>query len=660
MSVSSIAFWREVIFMVRLMLEAVESESQPIESTSSRLPEVIKKLVAFSLGMMILYTGIAGAFDSLVQRSVMLASVILLAFMVYPPSIKGRFLFLGRAIDGLLCVFAIAACLYVAWNQNRILTQLPIAGVVDITLCVFLVITVLEICRRSVGIAFPLMVLLSLAYVFFGDRLSGDFGHRGYGVELVVETLFLSDLGLWGMLTGIGATVIASFVLFGAVLIRTGGSKVFMDLAMIFAANRVGGAAKMATVASAAFGSVNGSAVANVATTGAMTIPLMKRMGYPAPIAGAVEAVASTGGQLTPPILGAAAFIMAETLGISYLSVALAALIPALMFYSSVFMTIHLIALRKGIGGLTEENDVPKIRDAIKLSKSAPLLVGLGVLVVMVLSGRSVAFSASLSIVGMLITYTVAVIVRGEGIKLVLNTFVDSCVDAGYGILIIITMLVSAQIVVAMINMTGVGVTISSLAVGLGGGYLFGVAFIVALACLLLGMGIPTTAAYVLVAAVMAPALVSAGVEPIAAHMFVFYFATISVITPPLCVAVFVASSIADTRWERTALQAVRLAAVTYMIPFLFITYPGVLFNGDVSQILEAVLSGAVLVVSASIVLSDIFEKDMKRKIGALLCIVSASMAIIPSLYALFAGAVVLLFVLAFVKPFSRNAATLN
>ena len=260
----------------------------------------------------------------------------------------------------------------------------------------------------------------------------------------------------------------------------------------------------------------------------------------------------------------------------------------------------------------------------------------------------------------MLITYALAVLVRGEGIKPILDTFVDSCVDAGYGILIIITMLVSAQIVVAMINMTGVGVTISSLAVGLGGGYLFGVAFIVALACLLLGMGIPTTAAYVLVAAVMAPALVSAGVEPIAAHMFVFYFATISVITPPLCVAVFVASSIADTRWERTALQAVRLAAVTYVIPFLFITYPGVLFNGDVSQILEAVLSGAVLVVSASIVLSDIFEKDMKRKIGALLCIVSAAMAIIPSLYALFAGAVVLLFVLAFVKPFSRNAATLN
>lgn len=651
---------REVIFMVRLMLEVVERGSHPIESASSGLPEVIKRLVAFSLGMMILYTGIAGAFDSLVQRSVMLASVILLAFMVYPLSIKRRFQFLGRAVDVLLCVFAISACLYVAWNQNRILTQLPMAGVMDITLCVLLVITVLEICRRSVGFAFPLMVLLSLAYVFFGDSLAGDFGHRGYDIEMVVETLFLSDLGMWGMLTGIGATVIASFVLFGAVLIRTGGSKVFMDLSMIFAANRVGGAAKMATVASAAFGSVNGSAVANVATTGAMTIPMMKKMGYPAPVAAAVEAVASTGGQLTPPILGAAAFIMAETLGVSYLSVALAALIPALLFYSSVFMTIHLIALRKGIGGLSAENGVPKISDAIKLSKSAPLFIGLGVLVAMVLSGRSVAFSASLSIVGMLITYTGCLIFRGEGIKPVLSTFVDSCVDAGYGILIIITMLVSAQIVVAMINMTGVGVTISSLAIGMGGGYLFGIAFIVALACLLLGMGIPTTAAYVLVAAVMAPALVSAGVEPIAAHMFVFYFATISVITPPLCVAVFVASSIADTRWEGAALQAVRLAAVTYVIPFLFITYPGVLFNGDVSQILEAVLSGAVLVVSASIVLSDIFEKNMKRKVGALMCIVSAVLAIIPSLYALFAAAAVVLFVLAFLKPFSRNASALN
>lgn len=637
------------------MLEIPESESQSIESKSTRLVEVAKKLAAFSLGIMILYTGLAGAFDSLVQRSIMLASVILLAFMVYPPTVKGRLFFPGRIIDCVLCILAIAACLYVAWNQNRILTQLPIAEGVDIALCVVLVITVLEICRRSVGIAFPLLVLLSLAYVFFGDSLAGDFGHRGYGVEIVVETLFLSDLGMWGMLTGIGATVIASFVLFGAVLIRTGGSQVFMDLAMIFAANRVGGAAKMATVASAAFGSVNGSAVANVATTGAMTIPLMKKMGYPAPIAGAVEAVASTGGQLTPPILGAAAFIMAETLGISYLSVALAALIPALMFYSSVFMTIHLIALRKGIGGLSEESDVPKVRDAIKLSNSAPLFIGLGVLVAMIVSGRSVAFSASLSIVGMLVVYAIGVIGRGEGIKSVLKTFVDSCVDAGYGVLIIITMLVSAQIVVAMINMTGVGVTISSLAVGLGGGYLFGVALIVAVACLLLGMGIPTTAAYVLVAAVMAPALVSAGVEPIAAHMFVFYFATISVITPPLCVAVFVASSIADTRWGGTALQAVRLAAVTYVIPFLFITYPGVLLNGNVYQTLEAVLSGVVLVVSASIVLSDFLEKNTKRRMGALICIMSAVLAIVPSLYALVAAVVLLLFVLAFCKPFSRK-----
>jgi len=615
--------------------------------------ENLKRAVALAIGLFILYTAAAGSFDALIQRSVMVALVITLGFVSYPLRFGGRAAAAALTVDICLWAASVAACLYVTGNAERIMTSLPAAGPLDIALTAVLVVTLLELARRTVGLAFPILVGIGLAYVFFGHLIPGRLGHRGYDIWFVTETILLTDIGVWGSLTGIAATIIAAFVLFGAVLLHTGGGQTFMDLALLVSGRSIGGAAKMATVASASFGTVNGSAVANVATTGTMTIPLMKRIGYPAPFAAAVEAVASTGGQITPPILGAAAFIMSEMIGTEYLRIALAALIPAALFYTGLFTTIHLFALRGNVGVVPPE-DIPAAKTALHPVRLLPVIGGLGGLLWMLLAGRSVAFSAAFGIACAVVPYVIGDLAARRRPFATLRALLDSLVEAGNGVVIIALMLAGAQILVSLINLTGVGVTLSSLTVAVGGEHLFLVGLIVALACLVLGMGIPTTAAYVLVAAVMAPALIAIDVEPLVAHMFVFYYATISVITPPVCIAVFVAASIAKTDWWPAAVNAVRLGVVTYIIPFMFLSYPGMLWSGSWLEIAEAALSGGTLVLATSLFLAGTRIRDSRWLAGALY-LSAAGLAIVPSEIALGVAVALTVVGVAWGRPFSRS-----
>ncbi|WP_035725578.1 TRAP transporter permease [Fodinicurvata fenggangensis] len=613
----------------------------------------LKRFVALLIGLFILYTAAFGAFDSLIQRSLMLTLVITLAFLSYPLEISGVSRLVTRGFDALLWLVSCAACLHVTWTANEILTTLPWAEPSDMVLIGVLVVTILELARRAVGIIFPILVITGLAYAFLGNLLPGRLGHSGFDIYTITETLYLSDIGLWGTLTGIAATVIAAFVLFGAVLLHTGGGQTFMDLALLISGRSVGGAAKMATVASASFGTVNGSAVANVATTGTMTIPLMQRIGYPAPFAAAVEAVASTGGQITPPILGAAAFIMAEMIGVEYLRIALAALIPALLFYIGVFLTIDLVALRKQVGFVPRE-EIPSARQALNPVRLLPVLGGLTGLIWMLVAGRSVAFSAAFGMACIVVPYVVLNLAVYRRPRETLRALLDALVAGGNGVIIIALMLAGAQILVSLINMTGIGVKLSSLTVALGGESTVLVGLIVAVACLILGMGIPTTAAYVLVAAVMAPALIAIGIEPLIAHMFVFYYATISVITPPVCIAVFVSASLASTRWWPVAVNAVRLAAVTYIIPFMLLSYPGLVWSGSGFDIFEAALSGSVLVVCSSILLSGMPTRG-RWVFSLVLYGPAAALALVPAHWALAVALILTLAGLVLGRPFSRR-----
>ena len=354
---------------------------------------------------------------------------------------------------------------------------------------------------------------------------------------------------------------------------------------------------KVAT--SGLFGIVSGSAVANVATTGNFTIPLMKRLNYPAPMAAGTEAVASTGGQLAPPIMGAAAFIMAEIIGVEYVNIILAAALPAFLFYMGVFMTIDVMAKEHDLGSLTD-TEVPPWKEILYWRRLTPVVISLAALFFGIFRGNALQTAAFYGMAAALIAFPITRVTAMADWRVVYEKITKAFKDASKGLLIIGILLAGAQIMVSMINMTGLGITLSSLIVSVGGESIFLVAFIVAGVCMVLGMGIPTTAAYVLVAAVLAPAMIKMNIAPIVAHMFVFYYATLSVITPPVCIAVFVGAGIAETEWTQTAKYALSLGAVTYVIPFLFIIYPGMLAQAGVGGFCRAAFSGGLFVLAFS------------------------------------------------------------
>ncbi|GGG66586.1 C4-dicarboxylate ABC transporter permease [Salipiger pallidus] len=564
--------------------------------------ERFQKALAVLVGAFVFYTAATGPFEGLVQRALFLALVSCLGFALYPLGRDTSWRPVGLAVDLALAAVTVIACGYVVWNYETIMGSLPWATRLDMALTVGLVAAVLELGRRTVGLIFPVLVLLGLAYALFGNHLPGALSHRGFDAAFVTETIFLGDLGIWGMLTGVAATVIAAFVLFGALLLHTGGGQAFMDFAMRVGGRQPGGAAKIATIASGLFGMISGSAVANVATTGNFTIPMMIRLGYPRPFAAAVEAVASTGGQIAPPIMGAAAFVMAEILGMSYWTIIVGAILPAVLFYVSVFMTVHFVALRRNLA-LLPEDEMPGWSTVIAPRRVLPILLALSGLGIGIWLGRSIATSAFYGVLGLLAAFFATQTGRLTAREMA-GRLLSGLEDAGRGMVIIGVLLAGAQVLVSMINLTGIGVTLSSLIVTWAGDSTVLVALVVGLVCLIMGMGLPTTAAYVLVAAVLAPALTAVGVAPLAAHLFVFYFATISVITPPVCVAVFVGSGIADTNWLPAAGEAVRLAAVTYVVPFLLLLYPGMTMQGSALDIVEAVFAGLALVIAIPALLS--------------------------------------------------------
>lgn len=565
------------------------------------------------LSVFVLGTAFFGARDALVQRSVFLALVILVALLRYP-LLKGTTWWrLGVVIDTALGLLATASCVWVMFNADTIMNSLPTAGALQIGMTVVLVVTILDLSRRAIGLIFPLIVGVGLAYALWGQHIPGPLGHRGFDVYFIAETLLLSDIGLWGSLLGVAATIIAIFSLFGAFLLHSGGGATFMDLALRISGRSTGGAAKIATIASGLFGMVSGSAVGNVATTGAFTIPLMKRLGYPAALAGAVEAVASTGGQLAPPIMGAAAFIMAEIIGSDYLTIAAAAVLPAALFYWGVFATVHVTAQEEQLGQVPDDQ-IPEWRAILRVDRLASIVLSIAGLAFGILQGMSLQTSAFYGVTGAVAGMFVAAIVQHlqrssdkkvsaseksvNMLKPILRQTRRALDEGATGLIIVGILLAGAQILVTMINLTGVGVTLSSMIVGDGNAHVLVIGLIVALVCMVMGMGIPTTAAYVLVAATLAPALIKIGVSPIAAHMFVFYYATLSVITPPVCVGVFVAAGLAGERWGAVARRALTLGAVTYVIPFLFLLYPNMLTPAFSMGYLDAALSGAVFVLA--------------------------------------------------------------
>ncbi len=537
-------------------------------STRSRVHPVWVLLggvtVVFHLGL-IFY----GLTPALVSRPIHMALALpwILIFAARTPFERWS----GWVLTGL----GIAACGYIAFNEEALSQQY---GFIDthlqMVIGVFLIGLALEAARRAIGWPLPLVAVAALLYAVFGAHIPGQFGHPGLPMQSFVGTLTIAEGGLWGSLTGVSVGVVAIFVIFGAVLNAGEAGQGFMNMASAFAGRLTGGAAKVSVISSALMGSISGSASANVASTGAITIPTMVRLGYPRALAGGVEAVASSGGQIMPPLMGAGAFVMVELTGTPYTQIMAAAMLPAILYFATVWVGINAYATRHDLSPMAE-SDRPSGKEVLitSLFFAVPFVI---LLERIFLGGYTPQYAASLAIfAGMLLLFfdvTLSFSLRGFASRMA-----DAMVTAGRQVSVIGAIIICASLVIGVLSMTGLGVKITSGILSLSNEMLWPALLLTALACLVLGMEVPTTAAYVICVSVAGPALIALGLEPLLAHLFVFWFALLSTITPPVCGGVFIAAGMVGENWLKVAMKAMALGIGLYIIPLAMVANPDII-----------------------------------------------------------------------------------
>lgn len=550
---------------------------------------VAATVIALLFSSFQLYTAYAGAFPDLIQRSIHMLFALVLGFLMYSAtrrSPRSR----PSVFDILSMILGFVVCVYAALNYDRIMMNPGISNRWDLVLGVIATILVLEATRRILNWILPAIAVLTILYAYFGPYFPDALAHRGFSVDYILETLYMSTSGLWGTVTGVSATVVAGFLIFGSVLFYTGGGEIFVDLAKAIAGRSYGGPAKVSCISSALFGTISGSAVANVVVDGVFNIPLMKKLKYRSEFAAAVEATASTGGQLVPPVMGAGAFIMAELTSTPYLKIAFAATIPALLYYVGVASSVHFEARKSGLERIPKEL-IPSFSRT--LPKSAPLFVPITLLIYLMVQGYDPTTSVFWATVASVGLYFITARSFNR-LKERFRNLISALEAGGKAMILVASLCACAQIVIGMFNLAGLGIKISEAVIGLSAGSKFLGLFFTMIVCIILGMGLPTTAAYVLAASVTGPALIKLGLSPVAAHLFVFYFAIISAITPPVCAAVFAAAAIAKSNWLPTGWLAVRMGLGGFMAPFLFAYCPPLLLVGSPLEIIWNLIVSAL------------------------------------------------------------------
>ena len=459
-----------------------------------------------------------------------------LVFLLYPMTNKGSRKKLPW-YDGVLAVLGLITGLYIVVEYAGIVQRgTTLYNGMDFVLSAVTLFLVLEAARRVVGWGLPILAVLFVLYAVFGrDVPVSVFAHRGYSFEDTIAYMFMGLEGIYGTAIGVSATYIFLFILFGAILSKSGMGQFFNDLALAIAGSSKGGPAKVAVLASGFMGSINGSAIANVVSTGALTIPLMKKIGYNREFAGAVESSASVGGQVLPPVMGAAAFIMAETLGMSYATIALAGLLPALLYYLSVMTQVHLRADRLGLTGIPRK-EIPRVKEVVK--ERGHLLVPLLFLIYMLFfSKATILFSAFWTIM-----VTVVVAQLRSTTRMGVRDFVEALEQGARSAIGVAMACAAVGIIVGVAALTGFGLNLANAIIAIGGGSLFLTLVFTMVASIVLGMGVPSIPAYVITVTMAAPVLVKMGIQPLVAHMFVFYFGIFANVTPPVALAAFAAS----------------------------------------------------------------------------------------------------------------------
>ncbi|MBM7095773.1 TRAP transporter permease [Bacillus sp. H-16] len=566
------------------VLEKYSAESRYRDFSSKTIAIIVSALAIF-LSLYHMYTSYFGTPVTLQHRSLHVAVILALVFLLYPPFKKASRTKLPW-YDILFTLMAFSTTVYIFVDYLGIVNRGGMPNTYDLIFGGMLVILVLEAARRVTGWGLPVLGILFLLYGLFGREMSGIFRHRGYTWDEIVNFMYVTTEGVYGTAIGVSATYIFLFILFGAFLSKSGMGQFFNDLAMAIAGQTKGGPAKVAVIASGFLGSINGAAVANVVTTGSFTIPLMRKIGYSRNFAGAVESAASVGGQILPPIMGAAAFIMAEMLGIPYSQIVLAALLPALLFYLGIIVQIHLRATKLGLKGISKDN-LPQVMDVLK--ERGHLLIPLMFLMYMLFfSGRTIIFSAFLTII---VTVIVAMIRKTT--RMSVKDILDALENGARMAVSVAVACASVGLVVGIATMTGFGLKLANGIVTLGGESLFLTLVFTMIACIVLGMGLPSIPTYIITATMAAPALVSLGIEPLVAHLFVFYFGLFANITPPVALAAFAAAGISGGDQMKTGFVSLKLAIAGFIVPYMFV------YNHSLLLIDTSFVDGTLVVITA-------------------------------------------------------------
>ncbi|MEO0679535.1 MAG: TRAP transporter permease [Pseudomonadota bacterium] len=492
----------------------------------------------------------------------------------------------GLAIDLALVLAVIFVQVWTIWDINAFHMRYGEKEVNDLLIGGLLIAIVLEATRRVVGWAMVIITAFFITHALYAHYFIGIFYGPPVRFPKFIDTLFMSSDGLFGIPLHVCATYIILFIIFGAILVRSGAGKFFIDLAVALTGRRVGGPAKAAAVASGFMGTISGSAVANVVTTGSFTIPMMKRLGYRPKFAAAVEACASSGGQITPPIMGAAAFLMAEFLGVSYVTIIVSASIPALLYFITVYFMVHLEAEKHGVGRMAEE-EIPNVWDVLR--DGWHLLIALAVLISFLLYGYTPMKSAFFGIVSL-----VALSFINPHTRMSPADIVAALEDGVRATAPVTIACACAGLIIGAVFVSGLGLKFTQSVIEISEGNLALLLCLTGVAAVILGMGITTTAVYITVAALIVPAVIQAGVEPIAAHMFAFYFGVVSSITPPVALAAFAAAAVAGTGPMATAFESTRVGIAKYLMPLAFVYNPALLWIGPVWLTLVSTLLAIV------------------------------------------------------------------
>lgn len=539
-----------------------------------------------------LYATLSGAITAQVLRATHLAFVQLLAFLLFPPTKNSPRNTLPW-YDIVLGLIGAACWLYIVVNFDSLVRRSGNNTPLDVAVGIVGILVLFESCRRIVGL--PIMIIAGsfIVFAFAGKYLPGFLHHRGYSLQRVVCHLFYNTEGIMGTPIGACSTFIFLFILFGALLEKTGIGHFFIDVCNALAGGASGGPAKVAVLSSALLGTVSGSSVSNTVGSGSFTIPMMKRLGYKGEFAGAVEAAASTGGQIMPPIMGAAAFLMAESLGLPYITIVKAAIVPAILYFTGIFITVHLEAKKLGLKGLPKDQ-LPRFMPL--LLRKGYMILPLVVIIYFLCAGKTAVFAALMGIIAcVLVGFGVSVSDLAHGRKPSFGgkDIVEIMCTAARNIISVAIACGMAGIIIGIVTLTGLGLRLGNGLVMLAHGKLLLTLVFTMVASIILGMGAPTTANYLITSTITAGAIISLGIEPLAAHMFAFYFGIIADVTPPVALAAIAGAAIAKAKPMKTALNATKLAIGAFIIPYMFV------YNSKMLMINASALSVVMIIVTA-------------------------------------------------------------